>query len=254
MNLPHSLERTITIEAFPDTVFRFFTDSARWAAWWGAGSSIDARPGGAVKIRHSNGVEISGEVLEIAQGERIAFTYGYASGQPIPPGASRVTITLRPVAKGTELRLTHAFADEAACGQHVQGWRFQLSLFGNAVANEIHANAAEVVDGWYAAWTIADAAERGAALAKVSAPDVRFRDRFSLLDGADDVNAHIAAALRYMPGISLRRKGAVRQCQGTALSEWVAVSADGVEHMSGTSVFRLGADGRIESATGIANA
>lgn len=254
MNLSQSLERTITIEAFPETVFRFFTDSARWAAWWGAGSSIDARPGGAVKIRHPNGIEVSGEVLEIAVGERIAFTYGYASGQPIPPGASRVTITLRPVEKGTELRLTHAFADEAACGMHVQGWRFQLSLFGNAVANEVHSNAAAVVDGWYAAWTIADAAERDAALAKVSMPSVHFSDRFSLLDGANDVSAHIAAALRFMPGISLRRKGDVRQCQGTALAEWVAVSADGVERMSGTSVFHLGADGRIESATGIANA
>lgn len=254
MNLPHSLERTIIIEAFPETVFRFFTDSARWAAWWGAGSSIDARPGGAMKIRHPNGVEVSGEVLEIAEGERIAFTYGYASGQPIPPGASRVIITLRPVEEGTELRLTHAFADQAACSLHVQGWRFQLSLFANAVANEVHANAAAVVDGWYAAWTIADAAERNAALARVSVPNIRFRDRFSLLTGADDVSAHIAAALRFMPGISLRRNGSVRQCQGTALSEWVAVSADGVEKMSGTSVFRLGADGRIESATGIANA
>ncbi len=80
MNLPHSLERTITIEASPDTVFRFFTDSARWAAWWGAGSSIDARPGGMVKIRYPGNVEVSGEVLEIANGKRIVFTYGDEAG------------------------------------------------------------------------------------------------------------------------------------------------------------------------------
>jgi uncharacterized protein YndB with AHSA1/START domain len=254
MNLPHSLERTITIEASPDTVFRFFTDSARWAAWWGAGSSIDARLGGAVKIRYPGNVEVSGEVLEIADGKRIVFTYGYDAGQPIPPGASRVTIALRPVASGTELSLSHAFAEAGVRDQHVQGWRFQLSLFGNAVANEVHANAPAVVDGWYAAWTIVDAAERDLALAKVAAPGVQFRDRFSLLDGIDDLSAHIAAAQRFMPGMSLRRKGSVRQCQGTALAEWVAVSTDGVERMSGTSVFRLGADGRIESAIGIANA
>ncbi len=253
MNLPHSLERTVTIEASPETVFRFFTDSARWAAWWGVGSSIDARPGGAVKIRHPNGIEVLGEVLEIAEGERIAFTYGYANGQPIPPGASRVAITLRPVTKGTELSLTHAFADAGVRDLHVQGWRFQLSLFANAVADEVHANAAAVVDGWYAAWTIADPAERDAALAKVSVPEIQFRDRFSLLEGSEDLSAHIAAALRFMPGISLRRKGGVRHCQGTALADWVAASADGVERMSGTSVFRLGPDGRIESATGIAN-
>jgi uncharacterized protein YndB with AHSA1/START domain len=254
MNLPHSLERTITIEASPETVFRFFTDSPRWAAWWGAGSSIDARPGGAVKIRYPGNVEVSGEVLEIANGNRIVFTYGYDSGQPIPPGASRVSITLRPVASGTELNLSHAFAEADVRDLHVQGWRFQLSLFGNAVSDEVHSNAAAVVDGWYAAWTIVDAAERDLALAKVAAPDVQFRDRFSLLDGADDLSAHIAAAQRFMPGMSLRRRGSIRQCQGTALAEWVAVSADGVERMSGTSVFRLRADGRIESATGIANA
>ena len=74
MRLPHSLDRTVTIQASPETVFRFFTDSARWAAWWGPGSSIDARPGGAVHIRHPNGVENAGQVLEIAPPESISFT------------------------------------------------------------------------------------------------------------------------------------------------------------------------------------
>lgn len=254
MILPHSLERTVTIEASPATVFRFFTDTPRWATWWGAGSSIDARLGGALKIRHPNGIEVAGEVLEIVSGERIVFTYGYASGKPIPPGASRVTITLRPLGNATELNLTHEFTDAPVRDLHVQGWRFQLSLFGNAVADEIHANAAELIDAWYAAWMIADAAERDAALAAIAVPEISFRDRFSLLDGVGDLSAHIAAAQRFMPGISLRRKGAVRHCQGTALAEWIAVSADGMERMSGTSVFRLGPDGRIESATGIAGA
>src|SRR5262249_5445683 len=45
--LTHSLNRTVVIRAMPETVFRYFTDSARWAAWWGHGSTIDARPGGA---------------------------------------------------------------------------------------------------------------------------------------------------------------------------------------------------------------
>jgi uncharacterized protein YndB with AHSA1/START domain len=37
--LPHSLTRTVVIRATPATVFRFFTDSSRWAQWWGAGST-----------------------------------------------------------------------------------------------------------------------------------------------------------------------------------------------------------------------
>ena len=42
--LPYQLDRTVVIKARPETVFRFFTDSARWASWWGAGSTIDPKP------------------------------------------------------------------------------------------------------------------------------------------------------------------------------------------------------------------
>lgn len=52
MHLPYRLDRTITIQAPRETVFRYFTESARWAAWWGAGSTIDPRPGGRMYIRH----------------------------------------------------------------------------------------------------------------------------------------------------------------------------------------------------------
>src|SRR5579871_4596733 len=105
--LPYQLERTVEIQAKPETVFRFFTDSARWASWWGAGSTIDARPGGKVYIRHPNGVETVGEVLEVLTPERIVFTYGYASGKPVPPGGSQVTIHLEEEPKGTRLHLLH---------------------------------------------------------------------------------------------------------------------------------------------------
>ena len=39
------LDRTVVIRARPETVFGFFTDSGRWAAWWGAGSTIDPQAG-----------------------------------------------------------------------------------------------------------------------------------------------------------------------------------------------------------------
>jgi hypothetical protein len=73
----------------------------------------------------------------------------------------------------------------------------------------------------------------------------------SLLDGIDDLIPHIAAAQRFMPGVRLERRGAVRQCQGTVLADWAAVSADGRVLMNGVNVFVFGADGRIESATGL---
>src|ERR1700716_863958 len=92
-----TLDRTVIIQATPATVFGFLTDTPRWAAWWGAGSEIDARPGGRMKIRYPDGTEATGEVTEVRAPERIVFTYGYASGKMIPPGGSRVTIQIAPM-------------------------------------------------------------------------------------------------------------------------------------------------------------
>jgi uncharacterized protein YndB with AHSA1/START domain len=250
---PYRLDRMVVIQAKPEAVFRFFTDSARWASWWGAGSTIDARPGGKVYIRHANGVESAGEVLEVDAGERIVFTYGFVGGKPIPPGSSRVTIRLEPVEAGTRLHLFHEFAEAGPRDEHVQGWRFQLSLFANVVTNEAYAGAASTVDAWFSAWNLADAPARNEILARIAAPAVRFRDRFSLLDGLADLTAHISAAQRFMPGIRLQRKGDVRHCQGMVLADWIAVDSNAQPRMSGTSVIAFRPDGKIESVTSFTN-
>ena len=249
-DLPFRLERTVTIRASRETVFRYFTDSARWAAWWGAGSTIDPRVGGAVYIRYPGAVEVRGEVAELRAPARIVFTYGFVSGKPIPVGASRVTLELEAEGALTRVHLTHEFADEPARNEHVQGWRYQLSVFANVVADEIYAGAADVVDGWFAAWSEADAGTRRAAFARIASPDVRFRDRFSVVDGVDDLATHAGAAQRFTPGVTIRREGSVRQCQGSALVDWIWIKSSGEEFLRGTNVFVLAPDGRIESAVG----
>lgn len=248
--LTQSLERTIVIEASPEIVFTYFTDSARWAAWWGTGSSIDARPGGRMLIRYPDGTEVAGDVVELRPPKHIAFTYGYVSGSPIPPGSSRVTIDLERHGRGTRLHLVHLFSDAAVRDQHMQGWRYQLSLFANLVANDLHRDAAVNIDKWFAAFAEPDDQVRLAGLTAIASPDVRFRDRFSCVEGLDDLSGHIAGALRFMPGITLTRTGDVRHCQGVALVEWSATGPDGKPRSRGTNVFTLGPDDRIESVTG----
>lgn len=249
-NLPFRLERTVTIHASRDVVFRYFTDSTRWAAWWGAGSTIEARPGGALYIRYPGSIEVRGEVIDLQPPSRITFTYGFVSGKPIPVGASRVTIALEAEGALTRVRLTHEFDDEAVRDEHVQGWRYQLSVFGNVVADEIYAGAAGIVDGWFSAWSETDATARRAAFGRVAAMDVRFRDRFSLIDGVDDLAVHVGAAQRFMPGVTIRRDGPVRQCQGNVLADWIWLKSTGEEFARGTNTFVLAPDGRIESAVG----
>jgi hypothetical protein len=152
------------------------------------------------------------------------------------------------------LKLTHEFADAAARDHHIQGWRFQLSLFVNAVADQVTAGAPSLVDGWLAAWSIPDDGARRDAFAAVASAGVRFGDRYSAIEGLDELVAHTGAAQRFMPQMRLERRGEIRQCQGMVLAEWAAVGGDGRERGSGTNVFAVGPDGRIQSATGFWNA
>jgi uncharacterized protein YndB with AHSA1/START domain len=251
--LDHVVDRTIVIRARPAAVFRHFTDTARWAAWWGAGSSIDPRPGGAVRIRYPDGTEALGEVVDITVPTRIVFTYGYATGAPIPAGGSRVTIRLEPHPDGTRVVLMHAFADASQREAHVQGWRYQLSLFSNVVLEEVNAGAASAVDSWFAAWAVLDANARHATLAGIAAPDVEFRDRYSAVSGVADLVAHIGGVQRFMPGLRLRRDGDVRHCQGMLLAHWTAEASDGTPRGAGTNVFVFDADARMTTVVGFWN-
>jgi uncharacterized protein YndB with AHSA1/START domain len=248
--LPYQIDRTVTIHAEQETVFRFLTDSTRWASWWGAGSTIDARPGGELRIRYPDGTEASGTVIDVQPPDRIVFTYGYVSGRPMAPGESTVTISLEADRHGTRLHLRHDLADEATREAHEQGWRYQLALFSNLVSDVVNSAAGAAVDAWFEAWAERDLERRQATLDRIAASNVRFRDRYGNTDGIVDLMPHITAAQRFMPGIRMQRLGDVRHCQGTVLAEWVARGPDGQERARGTNVFGLDPDGRIHSVTG----
>lgn len=250
MELPFAVDREIVISATRATVFRFFTDPARWASWWGAGSTIDPRPGGAVLIRYPGDTTASGTVVELAPPERIVFTYGYdRPGAPIAPGASRVTITVTEVPGGTRVQLRHDVATEALREEHRAGWRYQMGVFGNLVTTEQHAGTAALVDRYFAAWSDKDATTRRAALEATCADDIVYRDRFGFSTGHADLDGHIAAAQVHLPS-SLERDGDPRVSQGTAIVDWQARKASGEVAARGTTVFDLASDGRIARATG----
>ncbi|MBZ5589806.1 MAG: SRPBCC domain-containing protein [Acidobacteriia bacterium] len=251
-DLRYFVKRDVLICARPDTVFRFFTDSKRFASWWGAGSEIESRPGGKVLIRYPDGTVASGEVLEIEPLRRIVFSYGYkGADKQIPPGGSRVTLALEESGGGTLVRLRHDVDAAATRDAHVQGWRYQMAVFANVVANEQHAGVAERVDALFRAWSEADGEARKRLLESSVVAGVTFRDAHGATSGLDDLHAHIAGALRFMPGIVLVRDGEVRHCQGTATAAWVARKADGNALARGTNVYDLAPDGRIARVVGL---
>jgi uncharacterized protein YndB with AHSA1/START domain len=248
------LERTILIRAERSTVFGFFTDPDRFASWWGAGSSIEGRPGGAVRIVYPGNIEATGEVLELEPEERIVFTYGYTSGQPVPAGSTRVEITLAEDPLGTRVCLRHELPDEATRDMHVPGWRHQLALFANVASAAQHESLAQHADSWFAAWSDRDAAARRRHLDACCTPAVVFRDAHGCTAGIEELDAHVAMCQAHMQATSMARKGKPRECQGTALVDWEAFGPGGGSIGGGCNVLELAPDGRISSCVGILGA
>jgi uncharacterized protein YndB with AHSA1/START domain len=245
--------RTVIIRARRATVFRYFTDAARFAAWWGVGSRIDGRVGGEVHIRYPDGTTAGGQVLELVPDARVVLSYGYdGEGKPIPRGGSRVTITLADHPEGTRLDLVHEVHDAATAEEHLGGWRFQLSLFANVTAAEQHAALAPLCDRFLALWGEPDPERRARELGELCGDGVEFLDGYAALAGRNELLGHIAACRRFMPGVSLQRSGDVRHCQGTAVHDWTARAADGSARGQGTNVVTLAPDGRIARVVGIA--
>lgn len=240
------LERSMLIRAERETVFRFFTDSALFARWWGDGSAIDPRPGGTVLICYPNRIVARGEVVEVEPPARIIFTYGYESGRPIGPGESRVMIRLEAELGGTRVLLHHAFSSAATRDAHDAGWRYQLARFADVATAEQHCALEAIADRWFDAWANADADVRREALTACTTEDVEFRDATGCTAGRGELDAHIAAIQVHMPDVRMTRSGSPRQCQGIALVDWTAGGAG-----SGTNVLELAPDGRIARVTGV---
>jgi uncharacterized protein YndB with AHSA1/START domain len=248
-SLPFTVDRTVVIRATPEIVFSFFTDATRWAEWWGVGSSIDATPGGRVVIRYPQGNEAVGEVVSVDAPRKLVFTYGYTNGAPIPPGGSRVTIEVHPVAEGTRVSLSHAVAEQELVAK-VQGWGFQLTVFANTISMHVHRDAETAVDGWFRAWGETEATSRNQLLRQLAAPDIRFDDQFSMIRGVEELLPHVAMSQQFMPGVGLERAGEARRCRDVLLVDWVAKTTAGEPRGGGTNVFELDAGNRIVGVTG----
>jgi uncharacterized protein YndB with AHSA1/START domain len=131
----HLVDMSIFIEAEPATVFEFFTDPEKMVRWKGSKALLDPRPGGEYRV-DVNDLQIAvGEYVEIVPPERIVFTWGWEGNDGLPPGSTRVEITLTADGDGTVVRLLHIdLPTEESAVQHSQGWDFFLARLQVAAA------------------------------------------------------------------------------------------------------------------------
>jgi uncharacterized protein YndB with AHSA1/START domain len=217
------LEVGLTIAAQPETIFRYFTDPARFARWTGEGSLPEAEPGGRLRVGYPGGQVAAGRVVEIQPDRRIVFSWGYeGDGQAVPAGSSTVEITLEPEDGGTRARLrqTGLPAGEPPVA-HLAGWRHALATLAYAGSTgQLAPVLGERVADWLAAWNEPDPDRRAALLGRCLADGGRFRDPAAAVDGAGPLSDHIGMVQQLAGGTRLVGRGDPEPCHGLVRFGW----------------------------------
>ena len=121
------LEVSVFIAARPETVFPYFTDPGRYVQWMGTIATFDPVPGGGYRVLIRDGVEAAGEFVEVDPPNRLVFTWGWTKDDAVPPGSTRVVVTLRAEDGGTRVVLRHyGLPDDAQREHHRKGWMAYL--------------------------------------------------------------------------------------------------------------------------------
>lgn len=122
------LEREVRVEAPPEVVFKFFVDPDQMVRWKGVDATLDPRPGGVYRVNVTGTHVARGEYVEVVPNERVVFTWGWEDeGNPVPPGASTVEVTLVPDGRATIVRLRHFGLPGGPEDQHADGWEHYLA-------------------------------------------------------------------------------------------------------------------------------
>lgn len=129
------IERELHIAAAPDLVFRYLTDADKLTQWMGRAATLDARPGGTLRIDY-NGFDIMrGSFLEVVPPTRVVFTWGWETlGDGLRPGASTVEFDLTQDGLGTRLRMVHSGLPGGDEQSHAEGWDHFLGALAAVVA------------------------------------------------------------------------------------------------------------------------
>jgi len=122
------LVREIVIDATPETIWPFLTESEKHAAWIGSPAELDPRPGGVYRASMGGGSHpAAGTFVEVVPLETVVFTFGWdEKDHPIPPGSTTLEISLHPEGDKTRVRLVHAGLPADAVDDHGNGWAHYL--------------------------------------------------------------------------------------------------------------------------------
>ena len=141
--MPNAVQFHRVLRATPDRIYRAFLDPDAMVKWLppngftGKVQHMDARVGGTYRMSFTNFTtgkshSFGGEYLELVPNERIKHTDKF--DDPNLPGVMQVTVTLKKVLVGTEVKIVQEGLPDVippeAC---VLGWQESLTLLAQLV-------------------------------------------------------------------------------------------------------------------------
>lgn len=109
------------IAAPPEEVFDHFIRPELLVRWMGEYARLEAVEGGVFSVDIS-GVLIRGAFVSIDRPRRIEIAWGEAGNEAMPPGTTRLCVSLERVEDGTVLALEHSGLVSEEAEKHGYGW------------------------------------------------------------------------------------------------------------------------------------
>jgi uncharacterized protein YndB with AHSA1/START domain len=131
------IRHVVRIDAPIDIVRTYFSDPKRIVEWWPTRAAVDPRIGGELKLEFDQPDgridRARGTFVELAR-DRIVLTWGFEGDAALPPGSSRVEISLEPDGAATIVRLEHLGLPLTHRRSHDEGWTYFLGRLASAAA------------------------------------------------------------------------------------------------------------------------